>query len=82
LCLLRVFVPLGPEQAISSVHEAVGPTVDAAKIVLDKIRKIRPDGVEMKFGIKVSGTANWLVAKAAGEGTKQFISFRTSPYAV
>jgi hypothetical protein len=27
----------------------------------------RPDEVELKFGIKVSGGASWLVAKAAGE---------------
>ena len=27
-----------------------------------------PDSVEVKFGIKVTGTADWLVAKAATEG--------------
>jgi Trypsin-co-occurring domain 1 len=35
---------------------------------LDKVKEARPDGVELKFGIKVTGGVSWLVAKAAGEG--------------
>jgi hypothetical protein len=42
--------------------------VSAAKAVLDKVKEIRPGGIELKFGIKVSGSANWLVARAASEG--------------
>ena len=41
--------------------------MEAAKAVLEKVKEARPDGVELKFGIKVSGGASWLVAKAAGE---------------
>ena len=41
--------------------------MEAAKAVLEKVKEARPDEVELKFGIKVSGGANWLVAKAAGE---------------
>jgi hypothetical protein len=61
------FQPAGPEEVLGRVREAVGPAVEAAKAVLDKLEEARPDGVELKFGIKVSGGANWLVAKAAGE---------------
>ncbi len=62
------FQPAGPEEVIGRVREAVTPAVEAASVVLDKIKEIRPDKVEVKFGIKVSGEAKWLVAKAAGEG--------------
>ena len=62
------FRPAGPEEVIGRVREAVGPAVEAAKAVLEKVKEARPDEVELKFGVKVSGGANWLVAKAAGEG--------------
>lgn len=62
------FRPAGPEEVLGRVREAVGPAVEAAKAVLEKVKEARPDGVELKFGIKVSGGASWLVAKAAGEG--------------
>ena len=61
------FRPAGPEEVLGKVAQAVGPAVEAAKAVLEKVKEARPDGVELKFGIKVSGGANWLVAKAAGE---------------
>ena len=61
------FRPAGPEEVLGRVREAVGPAVEAAKAVLEKVKEARPDEVELKFGIKVSGGANWLVAKAAGE---------------
>jgi ribosomal protein S5 len=50
------------------VRDAIEPAVEAAKAVLDRIREARPDEVEVKFGVKVSGGANWVVARAAGEG--------------
>ena len=62
------FRPAGSDQVLGWVKEAVTPAVDAAKAVLDKVKEARPDQVEMKFGIKVSGGTNWLVAKTAGEG--------------
>jgi hypothetical protein len=63
------FRPAGPDQVIGRVQEAVGPAVEAAKAVLDKVKDLRPDQVEVKFGVKVSGGAQWLVAKAAGEAS-------------
>lgn len=62
------FRPAAPDQVLGWVKEAVAPAVEAAKAVLEKVRETRPDQVELKFGIKVSGGTNWLVAKAAGEG--------------
>jgi hypothetical protein len=50
------------------VKDAVDPAVKAARIVLDKTKEARPDEVTVKFGIKVSGDVNWLVAKSAAEG--------------
>ena len=62
------FHPAGPDQIAGRVREALGPAVETAKTVLDKIKEIAPDEVELKFGVKVSGGAQWLVAKAAAEG--------------
>ncbi|MFF0735135.1 CU044_2847 family protein [Streptomyces shenzhenensis] len=49
------------------VREAVQPAIDAARTVLDRVVELRPDDVTVKFGLKASGTANWLVARAATE---------------
>jgi Trypsin-co-occurring domain 1 len=57
----------GTKEVVGRVQDAVGPAVEAAKEVLDKVREAGPDHVELKFGVKVSGEANWLVAKTAGE---------------
>lgn len=37
-------------------------------MLLEKARSAHPDEVEVKFGVKVTGGANWLIAKAATEG--------------
>jgi hypothetical protein len=59
----------GAKEVAGRVREAVEPVVEAAKIVLEKVKDAKPDEVEMKFGIKVTGEANWIVAKAATEGS-------------
>ena len=56
------------DQVLGRVQEAVAPAIEGAKAVLAKARDAAPDEIQVKFGIKVSGTANWLVAKAATEG--------------
>lgn len=62
------FRPVGnAEEIVGRVREAAGPAVEAARAVLERVREARPAEVEVKFGLKVSGTANWLVAKAATE---------------
>jgi Trypsin-co-occurring domain 1 len=62
------FVPVGVEEVAGRVRSAVEPAVAAARAVLEQVREMSPDTVQVKFGVKVSGTANWLVAKAATEG--------------
>ncbi|MEV4508553.1 CU044_2847 family protein [Dactylosporangium sp. NPDC049525] len=63
------FVPAAaPGDLIGRVREALEPAVGAAREVLEQVRKVAPDRVEVKFGVKVTGTMNWLVAKAASEG--------------
>ncbi|MFI6443258.1 CU044_2847 family protein [Kitasatospora sp. NPDC050543] len=61
------FHPVGAETAIARVREAVQPAVQAARTVLDQVAAIKPGEIQLKFGIKVNGTANWLIAKAATE---------------
>ena len=62
------FRPAGADEVIGALHEAVRPAVEGAKAVLDQARAAGPQKVEVKFGVKVSGTMNWVVAKAATEG--------------
>ncbi|WP_327682257.1 CU044_2847 family protein [Kitasatospora sp. NBC_00458] len=61
------FHPVGATEVAGRVREAVGPAVEAARAVLAQVASMGPDEVELKFGIKVNGTANWLVARAATE---------------
>ncbi|MGH3752190.1 MAG: CU044_2847 family protein [Pseudonocardiaceae bacterium] len=62
------FRPAGPDEIAGRIREAVAPAVEGARAVLEKVKEAAPREIEVKFGIKVSGTANWLVAKAATEG--------------
>jgi hypothetical protein len=63
------FVPAGSvDEVVGRVRDAMGPAVTAAREVLDQVKAIAPDRVEVKFGVKVTGTMNWVVAKAATEG--------------
>jgi hypothetical protein len=63
------FRPASPGQVLGRVRDAVSPAVDAAKAVLDKVKEICPGQVEVRFGVKVSGGADWIVAKSAGEAS-------------
>ena len=62
------FVPAAVDEVAGQVRAAVGPAVSAAIAVLERVRALSPDGVEVAFGVKLTATANWLVAKAATEG--------------
>lgn len=66
------------KEFIGQVSKAVEPAVEAAKAVLEKLKEITPDEVEVKFGVKVTGEANWVVAKAATEGNFE-ITLNWSP---
>jgi hypothetical protein len=62
------FRPAGAGDIAGHVKEAAAPAIEAARELLERVRHLSPDGVEVKFGIKVTGTTNWLIAKAATEG--------------
>ena len=59
----------GAKEFAGQVQKAVRPAVEAAKTVLEQVKGIAPDGVEVKFGVKVTGEADWIVARAATEGS-------------
>jgi Trypsin-co-occurring domain 1 len=61
--------PAGGSGLVGQVRSAVEPAIAAAKAVLDQVKEIAPDTVEVKFGVKVTGEANWIVAKAGTEGS-------------
>jgi len=63
------FHQAGAKEFVGQVSKAVQPAVEAAKAVLEKVKEIKPDGVEVRFAVKVTGEANWVVAKAATEGS-------------
>jgi hypothetical protein len=65
------FRPAGPDHLVGQLEAAVAPAVAGARAVLDEVKKIAPQEIELTFGLKVSGTMNWLVAKAATEGNFQ-----------
>jgi hypothetical protein len=72
------FHQAGTKEFVGQVRKAVEPALEAAKAVLEKVKEIKPDGVEVKFGVKVTGEANWVVAKAATEGNFE-ITLNWSP---
>jgi hypothetical protein len=65
---LSGFRPAGAGDIAGQVWDSAGPAVEAAMILLERVKKLGPDAVQVKFGVKVTGTVNWLVAKAASEG--------------
>ena len=62
------FVPAGADEIVGKLTDAATPLVAGARVLLEKARSAHPDEVEVKFGVKVTGGANWLIAKAATEG--------------
>jgi hypothetical protein len=61
------FQPAGATAVIARVQDAVAPAIETARVVLDKVKETAPDEIEVKFGIKVSGKADWFIAKASTE---------------
>lgn len=57
----------GGSRAVGTVKDAIGPAIEAAKVVLNKVKEAGPDEVEVAFGVKVSGGMDWLIARAASE---------------
>jgi hypothetical protein len=65
------FHPAGPRDIAGKVWDAAGPSVEAAMAVMERVKRMSPDAVEISFGVKVTGTMDWIVAKAATEGNFQ-----------
>ncbi len=59
------FRPAGSNNLLGTVQEAIEPALLAAQTVIERAREASPDEVSVRFGIKVSGQANWFIAKAA-----------------
>lgn len=66
------FRAAGAAEIAGQVRETLAPTAQAARVVLDKVREARPDEVKLKFGIKISGGANWLMAKMPTEANFEY----------
>ena len=62
------FHPAGTGDVAGRVRESAGAAVEAARALLDRVREVAPDSVEVKFGVKVTGTTNWIVARSTLEG--------------
>lgn len=63
------WVEVGADQVIAKVKEAVRPAVTAARAVVAEVAQLAPGDLEVKFGIKVNGSAQWLIAKASTEAS-------------
>lgn len=62
------FQPAGVGDIAGRVRESAGTAVEAAKALLDRVREVAPDSVEVRFGVKVTGTTNWIIARSSLEG--------------
>jgi hypothetical protein len=62
------FRPAAAGDLAGRVKDAAAPAIEAARELLEQVKDLAPDAVQVKFGVKVTGTANWLIAKAATEG--------------
>jgi hypothetical protein len=62
------FHPAGVGSIAGRVRESAGAAVEAARVLLDRVKEVAPDEVQVKFGVKVTGTADWIVARASTEG--------------
>ncbi|MET8040333.1 CU044_2847 family protein [Micromonospora sp. NPDC005215] len=62
------FQPASAGDVAGRVRDAAEPAIQAARVLLEQVRVLTPDAVQVKFGVKVTGTTNWLIAKAASEG--------------
>jgi hypothetical protein len=62
------FRQAGAHELVGDLREALAPAIEGARAVLDKVRELGPDEVQVRFGVKVSGTMNWLIARATAEG--------------
>jgi hypothetical protein len=74
------YTEAGVRDLAGTVRDAAGPAVQAAHEVLERVRQAAPDEVVVRFGLRVSGRMDWLVARAATEGTFEVtLTWRPNP---
>ena len=54
------FRPAGAGDIAGAIKEAAGPALAAAQELLRQVEGMGPDSVQVKFGIKVTGTAKYI----------------------
>jgi len=62
------FTQASSDDTPGRIQQAIAPALEAAEAVLEQVRRMSPDQVQVKLGVKVTGTATWVVAKASTEG--------------
>jgi hypothetical protein len=79
--VVEVDIPLGMSRvahgdglvtaAKTTFETALTAVRDAASSALDQLRSMssRPDGIEIRFGVKLTAQAGAVIAKTGGEGT-------------
>jgi Trypsin-co-occurring domain 1 len=74
------FQPAGLDEVVGRVRDAVAPALLAAREVLERVKQLSPAEVQVTFGVKATGTMNWVVARAASEGSFQVtLSWKPAP---
>lgn len=61
------FSPVSSDASAGRIRDAVQPAIEGARAVIDRVAELCPSELQVKFGIKVTGSANWMIAKAATE---------------
>ena len=56
------WLEVSSDHVLGQIKKAVEPAV------LEKVREAKPDEVQVKFGIKVSGETHWLIGRASLAG--------------
>nr|WSX48435.1 hypothetical protein OG409_05415 [Streptomyces sp. NBC_00974] len=51
-----------------SLHEALGSVAEAARTMLDQLRKAGPDGITVEFGVDLSVSAGAVITKTSTNG--------------
>lgn len=58
----------GVVEASRRLTEALGGVRDAAQASIQVLRTLSPDGLELEFGVKLTGEAGAIIARTAAEG--------------
>jgi hypothetical protein len=62
------FHQAGAGSVAGRVRESADAAIEAARVLLDRVKEIAPDEVQVKFGVKVTGTVDWIIARSSTEG--------------